>query len=47
MDDSERRPLTAREKKIVFSVLALTGLVLGLWILTIILSLPTPGHGIV
>jgi hypothetical protein len=46
MDDSERRPLTAREKRIIFGVLVLTLIVLGLWIFAIVVSLPTPGHGV-
>jgi hypothetical protein len=47
MDDSERKPLTGREKRIIFSVAVLTLIVLGLWILTIVASLPITGHGII
>lgn len=47
MEDSERRPLTGREKKIILAVLILTALVLGLWIFAIIGFMPEPSHGIV
>lgn len=47
MEDSERKPLTGREKTIIFGVLILTALILGLWILAIVLSMPEPSHGIV
>lgn len=46
MEDSERRPLTGREKRIIFVALVLTLIVFSLWILAIVLSLPTPGHGV-
>lgn len=46
MEDSDRRPLTGREKTIIFSVLILTLIVLGLWIFAIVASLPEPSHGI-
>jgi hypothetical protein len=47
MRDDQWKPLTSREKKIVFAVLIITGIVLGLWILLIILSMPNPSHGLV
>lgn len=47
MDDSERKPLTGREKKIIFAVLILTLVVFALWIFAIFASLPEPSHGIV
>jgi hypothetical protein len=46
MEDSDRRPLTAREKKIIFGTLLLTLIMLGLWIFAIVWSLPITGHGI-
>lgn len=46
MDDSDRKPLTGREKTIILAVLLLTALVIGAWIFAIILSLPEPSHGI-
>lgn len=47
MEDSDRRPLTGREKTIIFTVLILTLIVLGLWIFAIIGFMPEPSHGIV
>jgi hypothetical protein len=47
MKDDQWKPLTSREKKIVFAVLIITGIVLGLWIALIVFSLPTTGHGLV
>jgi hypothetical protein len=46
MEDSDRKPLTAREKKIILAVLLLTILVIGAWITAIIISLPEPSHGL-
>jgi hypothetical protein len=47
MKDDQWKPLTSREKKIVFAVVIITGIVLGLWIALIVFSMPTPGHGLV
>lgn len=46
MDDSDRKPLTGREKKIILAVLLLTILVIGAWIFAIIMTMPEPSHGI-
>jgi hypothetical protein len=46
MEDSERKPLTGREKKIIFGTLIVTLIMLGLWIFAIVWSLPVTGHGI-
>jgi hypothetical protein len=47
MKDDQWKPLASREKKIVFAVVIITGIVLGLWIALIVFSMPTPGHGLV
>jgi hypothetical protein len=46
MDDSDRKPLTGREKKIILAVLLLTALVIGAWIFAIIVTMPEPSHGL-
>lgn len=46
MEDSDRRPLTGREKTIIFSVLILALIILGLWIFAIVTTMPEPSHGI-
>ena len=46
LEETERIPLTGREKKIIFGVLLLTLLVLGLWMFAIVFSLPEPSHGL-
>lgn len=45
MEDSDRKPLTGREKKIILAVLLLTALVIGAWIFAIVVSLPAQGGG--
>ncbi len=46
MDDSERKPLTGREKKIILAVAMLTALVIAGWILAIVITMPEPSHGL-
>jgi hypothetical protein len=46
MDDSDRKPLTGREKKIILAVALLTALVIGAWIFAIIVTMPEPSHGL-
>ena len=46
VDDSERKPLTAREKKIILAVVLLTMLVIGAWIFAIVVTMPEPSHGL-
>lgn len=46
MEDSDRKPLTGREKKIILAVLVLTALVIGAWIFTIVATLPAQGGGL-
>jgi hypothetical protein len=46
MDDSERKPLTGREKKILLIVAVITALVIGAWIFAIIVTMPEPSHGL-
>jgi hypothetical protein len=47
MDDSDRKPLTGREKKIILAVLVLALLVLGAWIFAIVMTMPEPSHGLI
>jgi type IV secretory pathway component VirB8 len=46
MEDSERKPLTGREKKIIFAVLVLALLILAAWIFAIVFTMPEPSHGL-
>jgi multisubunit Na+/H+ antiporter MnhC subunit len=45
MEDSDRKPLTGREKKIILAVLVLTALVIGAWIFAMVVTLPPQGGG--
>jgi hypothetical protein len=46
MDDSERKPLTGREKMIILMVALVTAIVIGAWIFAIIWTMPEPSHGL-
>jgi hypothetical protein len=46
VDDSDRKPLTGREKKIILVVAILTAIVIGAWIFAIIATMPEPSHGL-
>jgi hypothetical protein len=46
MDDSERKPLTGREKMIILGVALVVAIVIGAWIFAIIFTMPEPSHGL-